>query len=196
MHNNERFNNVIDAIDDKNQQDPQRVEHQGQLVAKEWLYGQRMSQCLAQFKPDASELLQIACRAQHIQRWSIPRSDYPMDRAGYRRWRTALAKFHAELTAELMAQCSYSEEEQQRVQSLLQKQLLKRDDEAQTLEDVACLVFLTFHLEDFATRHEPAKVIDIIRKTWNKMSAEGHAAALQLPLPAPMAGLVGQALNA
>lgn len=195
MQHTDRFQNVIRAIDDKNQQDPHRVEHEGQLVGKEWLYGQRMSACLAQFKPDAAELLQIACRAQHIQRWSIPRSDYPMDRIGYRRWRTELGKFHAELTAELMADCGYSEDEQQRVKSLLQKQQLKRDDEAQTLEDVACLVFLTYHLEDFASQHATDKIIDIIRKTWNKMSADGHAAALKLPLSEAMADLVGQALS-
>lgn len=194
MHHTKRFQNVVQAIDEKNQQDPNRVEHEGQPVAKELLYGQRMSACLAQFRPDASELLQIACRAQHIQRWSIPRSDYPMDRIGYRRWRTDLGKFHAELTAELMAGCGYSDEEQQRVKGLLQKQQLKRDEEAQTLEDVACLVFLTYHLEEFAAQHNDDKVIDIIRKTWNKMSEAGHAAALKLPLSAPMAALVGQAL--
>ncbi len=192
----ERLANIFDAIDRHNDQDPNQVEHNGQPIAKELLYGQRMSACLNQFQTDASELLQIACRAQHIQRWSIPRKDYPMDRAGYKRWRTDLAKFHAELTAQLMGDCGYTSEEQQRVQSLLQKKQLKRDPEAQTLEDVACLVFLEHHLEDFAAPHDDDKVIDIIQKTWNKMSESGHQAALKLPLSASMSALVGKALQA
>ncbi|WP_439133588.1 DUF4202 domain-containing protein [Pseudomaricurvus sp.] len=195
MTQDDRLQQVLSAIDDKNQQDPNTVEHQGQSVAKEWLYGQRMSQCLASFQPDASEILQIACRAQHIQRWAIARRDYPMDRPGYKRWRTELAKFHATLTAELMADCGYSEDEQERAKSLLQKKQLKRDSEAQTLEDIACLVFLTYHLEDFAAQHSDEKIVDIIRKTWNKMSEDGHAAALKLPLSDAMGSLVGQALN-
>lgn len=195
MTKNDRLQQVLDAIDDKNRLDPNTVEHEGQPIAKELLYGQRMSQCLLDFQPEASEMLQIACRAQHIQRWSIARRDYPMDRPGYKRWRTELAKFHATLTAGLMSENGYNEEEQERVKSLLQKKQLKRDPEAQTLEDIACLVFLTYHLEDFADQHSDEKIIDIIRKTWNKMSEEGHAAALKLPLSEPMGALVGQALN-
>lgn len=195
MNREDRLQQVLSAIDEKNKQDPHTVEHQGEFVAKEWLYGQRMSQCLADFQPDASEILQIACRAQHIQRWTIARRDYPMDRPGYKRWRTELAKFHATLAAELMSESGYSEEEQERAKSLLQKKQLKRDPEAQTLEDIACLVFLTYHLEDFAAQHSDEKIIDIIRKTWNKMSEEGHAAALKLPLSETMGSLVGKALN-
>lgn len=194
MHN-QQLSQVLDAIDQKNQQDPNIVTVEGVSVAKELIYGQRMSECLAQFQPDASEHLQIACRAQHIQRWAISRRDYPMDRAGYKRWRTDLAKFHAELTAELMDNYGYAEDDQERVKSLLQKKQLKRDAQAQTLEDVACLVFLQFHLEDFAASHEDNKIIDIIAKTWNKMSDNGHAAALQLTLPEAMGELIGRALN-
>lgn len=196
MNNHHRFQQVIEAIDLTNQQDPNTVELEEQVIAKELLYGQRMSACLLAFQPSAAELLQIACRAQHIQRWSLPRRDYPMDRSGYHRWRTDLAKHHATLTAQLMSDCGYSADEQARVQSLLQKKQLKQDEEAQTLEDVACLVFLSHHLEDFASQHETDKVINIIRKTWNKMSADGQAAALKLPLSAAMSKLVGQALGA
>ncbi|GAB3100883.1 DUF4202 domain-containing protein [Aestuariicella hydrocarbonica] len=195
MTQHDRLSRVLDAIDQKNRQDPHSVVHDGNAIAKELLYGQRMSQRLADFQPDASEFLQIACRAQHIQRWSIPRKDYPMDRPGYKRWRTDLAKFHADLTAELMSECGYNEEEKERVKNILQKKQLKRDPEAQTMEDIACLVFLEFHLEEFAAPHDEEKVIDIIRKTWNKMSDNGHAAALKLPLSETMGALIGRALN-
>lgn len=186
---------LIAAIDEKNALDPNQDNVNGSPVAKELIYGQRMSECLDQFRPNASEHLQIACRAQHIQRWSIPRKDYPMDRPGYKRWRTDLAKFHAQLTAELMQENGYGDEDCARVQHLLQKKQLKRDAETQTLEDVACLVFLTFHLDDFASRHAEEKIISIVQKTWNKMSDDGHTAALKLPFSDEMGKLVGKALN-
>lgn len=186
---------LIAAIDEKNALDPNQETVNGTAVAKELIYGQRMSECLDQFRPNASEHLQIACRAQHIQRWSIPRKDYPMDRPGYKRWRTDLAKFHAQLTAELMQENGYNDEDCARVQHLLQKKQLKRDAETQTLEDVACLVFLTFHLDDFASRHAEEKIISIVQKTWNKMSDDGHTAALKLSFSDDMGKLVGKALN-
>lgn len=195
MSHSTQLSQLIAAIDEKNALDPNQESVNGTLVAKELIYGQRMSECLKEFSPEASEHLQIACRAQHIQRWSIPRKDYPMDRPGYKRWRTELAKFHAQLTAELMLENGYSTEDCDRVQHLLQKKQLKRDAETQTLEDVACLVFLSFHLDDFASRHKEEKVIDIIQKTWNKMSENGHAAALKLPFSDAMGELVGKALN-
>lgn len=195
MVDSARLAQLLLAIDKKNDLDPNFEQVNGEAISKELIYGQRMSECLNGFKPDASEHLQIACRAQHIQRWSIARKDYPMDRAGYKRWRTDLAKFHAQLTAELMQDHGYDNEDCERVKHLLQKKQLKRDIETQTLEDIACLVFLTFHLDDFASRHPDEKVIDIIRKTWNKMSAEGHAAALKLPFSDAMGKLIGEALN-
>lgn len=195
MVDSARLAQLLLAIDKKNDLDPNFEQVNGEAISKELIYGQRMSECLSGFKPNASEHLQIACRAQHIQRWSIARKDYPMDRAGYKRWRTDLAKFHAQLTAELMQDNGYDNEDCERVKHLLQKKQLKRDIETQTLEDVACLVFLTFHLDDFASRHPDEKVIDIIRKTWNKMSAEGHAAALKLPFSDAMGKLIGEALN-
>ena len=195
MPENSRLEAVLISIDEKNQQDPNQVVIDGKTVAKEWIYGQRMSECLSEFSPNASEHLQIACRAQHIQRWSIARKDYPMDRPGYKRWRTELGKFHAELAASLMADKGYGKDDCERVKHLLQKKQLKRDQETQTLEDVACLVFLKFHLDDFAAQHDDHKVVSIIQKTWNKMSDDGHAAALKLSFSDAMGELIGRALN-
>lgn len=187
---------VLTAIDTANAKDPHlETTPTGDKQPKELLYGQRMSATLANFKNDASELLQIACRAQHLERWTLSRTDFPMNRVGYRRWRTQLAQHHAERCAELMAECGYQQDAQERVKTILQKQNIKRDAEVQTLEDVACLVFLEHYLEDFATKHPQDKLIDIIQKTWAKMSEEGHQAALKLPFSEAMLALITAALE-
>lgn len=185
---------VLQLIDQANNEDPNQEEWQGQTVAKEWLYGQRMSQCLSEFAPDASELLQIAARGQHIQRWSIPRTDYPEGRVGYKHWRTELGKFHGEKTAELMLQAGYSDDDAERVKTLLQKKRLKQDEEVQALEDVICLVFLDHYLAPFAEKHSETKLIDIIRKTWGKMSEKGHEAALKINFSPEHLALIQKAL--
>lgn len=195
MTENARLQQVLALIDIENKQDPNQDLADGQIWPKEYLYSMRMSAKQAEFAPDADELLQIACRAQHIKRWHLARASYPMDRAGYKRWRTDLGAFHGDLTAELMAKVGYSAAEQQQIKDLLLKKQLKRDPQVQALEDVICLVFMDFYLADFATRHSEQKMIDIIQKTWGKMSAEGQAAALQLQLSEEVSALVGKALQ-
>lgn len=190
-----RLAQVLALIDEENQQDPNLEQADGQAWPKEYLYGRRMSEQQAAFVPDASELLQIACRAQHIKRWSIARASYPMNRAGYYQWRTDLGAFHGDLTAELMAKVGYNEAEQAAIKDLLLKKQLKRDPQVQALEDVICLVFMRYYLADFATRHTPEKIISIIQKTWCKMSSEGQAAALALTLEPEVQELVAKALK-
>ncbi|MES2674875.1 MAG: DUF4202 domain-containing protein [Pseudomonadota bacterium] len=193
---NFQLERTLKAFDTANAQDPNTDMVNGVAVAKELIYGQRMSEKLHDFCPDASVALQLAARSQHICRWKIPRSGYPMDRQGYKRWRLDLAAFHGETAGEILAANGYNDEIIQRVKDLLLKRSLKRDDEVQALEDVICLVFLEFYMEDFATKHDEEKLIDIIQKTWNKMSNKGHEAALKLPLSQPILTLVGKALNA
>ena len=178
-------------IDAANRQDP-NLEH-GE--PKELLYSRRMSETLAEFAPQASANLQLAARAQHIERWILPRSDYPMDRAGYKKWRTELGRHHAQKTAEIMAARGFSQEDCDQVSDMLQKKRLKRDPEVQALEDVICLVFLQHYLDDFARKHDEAKLIDIIRKTWKKMSKDGHKAALTLSFSPESGALVQTALQ-
>src|SRR5205823_865318 len=127
-----------------------------------------------------SEALRLAARSQHIRRWTMPRSQYPMTRAGYYQWRTMLGRFHAEEAGRILRDVGYDEATIGRVQSLLRKERLKSDPETQTLEDVICLVFLENEYVEFAGRHEDTKVIDILRKTWRKMSPRGREAALAL----------------
>jgi hypothetical protein len=178
-----RFNDVIGAIDDANERDPKIVEVDGRAVPAELQYGQRMTDALARIAPDASELLRIAVRGQHIERWTSPRTGYPPGRAGYLKWRNDLKEFHARRLGEIMAAAGYEPHEAARVGALVRKERLRSDPEAQVLEDVACVVFLTHYLADFMGKTDEAKLARILAQTWNKMSAQGRAHVEQLDLP-------------
>ena len=191
-----KLERTLQYIDDANRLDPNtELDETNKAHPKELLYGHRMSACLAAFAPDASEHLQIAARGQHIERWQSPRSNYADGRTGYKQWRAELGLFHAKRVGELMQVAGYDELDIKRTQYLVQKRGLKRDEESQCLEDVICLVFIQFYLEPFATKHEEGKLIDIIQKTWAKMSDAGHDAALKIPLPAPLKTLIAKALS-
>ena len=82
-----------------------------------------------------------------------------------------------------------------RVRSLVMKERLKVDPEAQALEDVACMVFLQTRLEGFSGQHDKEKIVSILRKTWRKMSPHGRAAALALDLSMETRDLVISAVT-
>src|SRR5262249_40468287 len=178
-----RFDDVIASIDDAHARDPKTVEIDGRAVPAELLYGQRMSDALARMDPNASELLQIAARGQHIERWASRRAGYPPGRTGYLKWRNDLKQFHARRLGEIMAAKGYEPRDAARVGALVRKERLRSEPEAQMLEDVACIVFLTHYLADFMSKAEDAKLARILAQTWNKMSAQGRAHASKLDLP-------------
>lgn len=195
-----RLETVLDAIDRVNAADPVR-EHDPDSGAEQprcWLYGRRMSQCLDAYAPDASESLRIAVRGQHIQRWAIPRDEYPEGRQGYHQWRRRLYDYHAELVRELMAEVGYAEEIMARAASLVRKENLKTDPEAQALEDVVGQVFVQYYLGPFmvekGAKYGEDKLHHIIRRTWHKMSAAGQRAALALSLPGDVEKVLHAAL--
>ena len=165
----QRLARAIARIDEANDADPRGHER---------TYGERMSAALARLVPDAGEALRIAVRAQHLERWRIPRDSYPRDRPGYLRWRSELAKLHAERAGEILREVGYT------------------DPESQALEDCACVVFLEHELEAFANEHDDEKIVEIIRKTWAKMGEAGHREALRLaPTLSPRSqDLIGRAL--
>ncbi|MDA2929400.1 DUF4202 domain-containing protein, partial [Acidobacteria bacterium AH-259-O06] len=177
---------------------PKKVLVQGQKVRWSLLYHQRMTHWVKRLAPDASEALLLAARCQHIRRWTTPRSEYPMNKVGYKRWRKTLARFHAEEAAKILAEVGYKQQIIDRVKELLQKVRLKLDPEVQLFEDAICLVFLENEFCDFAQKHDEEKLITILQKTWQKMSAKGHQAALALvkQLPAATQKLVEKALAA
>ena len=194
--NDNRLQQAIELIDRANAQDPKSVDENGTERPGELVYGERMSAALAGYCDQPSEHLQIAVRAQHLERWTSPRSSYPEGRAGYLKWRTDLKRYHAERAGELMRQAGYDEADIDRVATLIDKRGIKRDPEVQMLEDVACLTFLQHYAADFIAPHDDDKVMDILAKTARKMSAEGLQAAAGLDLPDRLSRLLHQALSA
>lgn len=192
---------VIELIDQANRQDPNKViDENGKEWPKELLYSYRMTEMLHKFVEQPDEVAQIAMRGQHIQRWTSPRSDYPMDRQGYLQWRTNLYKFHAETTASFMQKVGYDEESIQRVRKAVGKKGIKVNPDTQLLEDVTDLVFIQFYMLEFAGKHaeyDEDKWVDIIRKTWNKMSERAQQFALDgnIKLPEVLIPLIQKAIS-
>ena len=190
-----RFETAIALIDKKNAEDENTYQVSGLAYPKELLYSQRMTRTLLRFEPNASKALQIAARAQHICRWKIQRDEYPMDRVGYLKWRETLKKMHADITGEILQKVNFDVQFTDRVQKIILKKLIKKNEESQTLEDTICLVFLDYYFDEFAAKHSDEKVIDILQKTWVKMSAKGHKAALKITFSEKGLALVKQAIS-
>ncbi len=184
--NPERFQKAIEAFDQANSHDPK-----GQEV----LYAQRMTHWLERLAPEASEVLRLAARSQHLCRWMIPRSQYPVGRVGYLKWRTTLYEFHAQKAGEILEKAGYEREAIAQVQELLRKKDIKTNLQMQVLEDVICLVFLENYFAEFAQKHPEEKIISIVQKTWKKMSPAGHQAALTLPMSGEVRALIEKALG-
>ena len=101
----------------------------------------------------------------------------------------------------LSLQEGFSEQEANQTASMIRKENLQLGGDSQTLEDVACLVFLQHYFNDFAAKYTGSiegevKIINIVKRTWGKMSHEAHEIALSLTLPAHLSALVEKALSA
>jgi len=193
--NSDRLMNALELIDRANGEDPNREHWQGREYPKELLYSLRMTEWLQRLRPDASEAQQLAARAQHIRRWQVAREDYPPTREGYLRWRSFLYGFHALQVEGLLRQAEYDEETIAAVSKMVSKQGMKRDPEVQLIEDVACLVFLEHYFPAFAANQSEEKLIDIVRKTWRKMSETARSRAMKLTFPSDLSALVTKALS-
>ena len=190
-----RFETAIALIDKANSEDINTYEVSGINYPKELLYSQRMTRKLLQFEPNASKALQIAARAQHICRWKIARDEYPMVGVGYLKRRETLKRMHGDLTTDILKQVGYDDQFTDRVKAIILKKLIKKNEESQSLEDTICLVFLDYYFEEFATKHNEEKIIDILKKTWIKMSDKGHEAALKLTFSEKSLALVKEAIS-
>lgn len=194
------FEQAVALIDAANAEDPNMEAVAGKAWPKECLYSQRMSEMIERYAPEADEAQKLSVRAQHIQRWKSPRSAYPMDRQGYLQWRTGLYKFHAETVGALLVRAGYGDEVIERVKQAVGKRALKLNPDTQLLEDVAGLVFIEHYMLDFAMKHpeyDETKWLDIIRKTWKKMSAGAQQFALSggITLPEPLVPLIVKAVS-
>lgn len=195
----ERYQKAVALIDAANQEDPNQETADGKAWPKELLYSHRMADMLERYAPEADDAMKLAIRAQHIQRWKSARSDYPMTREGYLKWRTDLYKFHAESAGALLAEAGYGDEDIERVKQAVGKKAIKRNPDTQLLEDVTDLVFIEHYMLAFASKHpeyDEEKWLDIIRKTWKKMSERAHQFALSgaIKLPEPLLPLIQKAI--
>lgn len=130
-----------------------------------------------------------------MNRWEVPRSSYPATKPGYLNWRSFLKKRQADLASAICVGCNFSPAEAEAVAALIRKEDLKKNEETQVLEDVACLVFLDDQFEEFEKEHDDVKIVDILRKTWGKMSERGHGLALQINMSEKAKDLVEKALK-
>ena len=194
------FDKAIELYNAANSKDPNMVKDEnGNDVPKELLYSQRMLDMINRYLPEADDVAKLSVAAQHIQRWTSPRSDYPMNRKGYHLWRTRLYSYHAETAAAILEEVGYDEETIARVKLAIGKKDLKNNKDTQILEDVAALTFIEHYMtamyENFP-QYDEEKWIDIIIRTWKKMSADAQAFALSgdLKLPADLVPVIQKAL--
>lgn len=187
---------AFQLFDDYNKQDPNKLTYEGVEYPEEFFYAQHVYNWVKKLDQNASEALLLASRCQHIGRWELPRSQYPEGRVGYLKWRSDLAKEHAEKAAELLIKAGYDDSDLiARVQQIILKKQIKTDHDVQVMEDALCLVFLQFEFEDFLKKHDDVKLIRILQKTWNKMSPQGREAALSLSYSVKGSELLQRALG-
>ncbi len=187
-----RLRTCLARFDAANAEDP-GLEPDGS--PKALAYAQRMSEWLERLDPEAPVELRLAVRAQHIRRWEIPRDSYPKGRTAYLQWRRDLGRYHADVAGTIMRECGYDGETVARVQSVIRKERFKADPWAQRLEDVACLVFLEHYFETFAEEQDRDSIVNILQRTWKKMSEAGRKAALTIDHSPPCADLMQSALE-
>lgn len=191
----EIYQNARALIDQAHSADPKRTTD-GQPA--ELAYADNMERWVAQVAPDASPVLRLAARCQHLERWSVPRASFPLDKPGYHAWRKSLYKKQADRARELLLQGGVPAAEAEEVATWVSKTGLKTNPGTQALEDAACLVFLDTEIAGFATQHAEytrEKYVDIIRKTWRKMSPRAQELALTIAMPEAFASLVKEAIS-
>lgn len=194
MTQSSRFSEAARLIDEENAKDPNRDVVDGKEEPREFLYSKRLTDWVRKLAPDASEQLLIAARGQHIARWSIPRNTYPMTRVGYLKWREDLKKFHAEKVSAILRKVGYPEDFINEVKNLILKKNFPKNPESRILEDALSLVFLEFQFSELAEKTESAKMIEILRKAWKKMTPEAQKIAQTIFYQPKEADLIKKAL--
>jgi tRNAThr (cytosine32-N3)-methyltransferase len=184
------FSRARELIDAAHAADPQRLPD-GRPA--ELVYADRMEAAVLRLDPQASSLLRLAARCQHLERWMLPRESFSMDRAGYHRWRRELYTRQANRARELLRAAGVDSAEADDAALWVSKTGLVSNPGTQALEDAACLVFLEHELAEFAARHPDytrEKFVEILRKTWRKMSPRARELALELELAPELRELV------
>jgi len=194
-----KFQKAIELYDAANKLDPNKELDNGVEAPKELLYSHRMLDMLSRYLPEADDVAKLSVAAQHIERWKSPRSDYPMNRKGYHLWRSNLYKFHADTAAKLLEEAGYDDEFIERVKLAIGKKNLKTNKDTQILEDVAALTFIEHYMMTMYNnfpQYDEEKWIDIIIRTWKKMTPAAHEFALSgnVKLPEDLVPVIQKAL--
>lgn len=175
-----KLDKAFELFDDYNKRSPEHLVWENVEYPVEYFYALKLYEWVTKLDPQADESLLLASRCQHIGRWEIARKSYPDGRVGYLKWRSDLSKYHAGIATEILASVGYDQETINRVKQIVLKQRLKSDTDVQTMENALCLVFLQYQYDDLIAKMTEEKMIDILRKTWGKMSDPGREAALSL----------------
>jgi hypothetical protein len=191
----ERFRHAIALIDAANSADPNPLSIDGRPRPKELVHSEMMTRWVMSLRPDADEALLLAARGHHIRRWESQRSSYPDGRKGYLRWRTDLHEFHSREVGAILEDVGYDAAIVSRVQDIVRKRGLGRDKDVQTLEDALCLVFLETQFADLNQRLSRDVMVNVVRKTWRKMSPDAQALALKLEIDPEDLAFIGQTLK-
>ena len=189
-----RLERAFAAIDAVNADDPNTLLVRGQTRPKEQAHAELACEWVERLAPDAPDALRVAARAHHVQRWTIPRSEYPAGRSGYLRWRKSLQKHHGRIVREILTDQAWPTDEIDAVVALVTKRTLGRAPDAQTLEDAICLVFVETQLTDLSVRLDADHMVDVLRKTMKKMSARAIELAAALPQEEADRALISRAV--
>ena len=133
------YENARRAVDAIHARDPKR---DGDGLPAELSYADAMEAWVARLVPEATPLLRLAARCQHLERWSVSRDRFPEGRAGYHQWRQFLYGVQAELAARVLREAGITETEAAMAADWVAKKGLMTNPGTQALEDAAILVFL------------------------------------------------------
>jgi hypothetical protein len=184
------------AIDAANADDPNTIIVRGERRPKEQAHAELAVEWVRRLVDDPSDSLLLAARAHHVRRWDVPRSDEPVGRAGYLKWKRRLQQHHAEVVAQVLGEVGVDPATIERVQAIVKKERLRSDPDVQALEDALCLVFVETQFGDLTDQLGEDHMVEVVVKTLRKMSPAGREAALGLPLDDEALRIVGRALEA
>jgi hypothetical protein len=190
-----RLEQAFELFDAYNKNSPEHLVYEEKEYPAEYFYALKLYEWVTKLDPDASESLLLASRCQHIGRWESPRSNYPEGRVGYLKWRTDLSRYHAAKATEILTSVGFDADTIDRVRQIVLKQRLKSDPEVQTMENALCLVFLQYQFDDLIAKLKEEKMIDILQKTWAKMSAPGREATSTIQFSKEAKDLLAKSLS-
>jgi len=153
-----------------------------------------MSAWLERLKDSPNELLRIAVRGQHLQRWQVSRDEYEEGRQGYLHWRRDQGKRAGETTAARMRQAGYADDDAERVARMIRKEGLGRGGIRPGRGGLRLPRVPGELLCGLLEKVDHDHMVRIVKKTWGKISDRARELALGLPMAPEARGIVEEAL--